>query len=247
MKRRDLLRRLAMSATGLWAHAQASAAARGARAAIAASERDAIRAATCWVTPQGDEGPYYMDSPMRSDIRESKTGVPFTLAITVVDSSCNPVSGVLVDVWHCDKDGNYSGVRIGLPPILGQSYLRGTQITDAEGKVQFTSIYPGWYTNRATHVHFKVRTPETTYETAQFCFPEAINDAVYATALYSARGPNPRSNTQDPEFGSPTPQYLTVAIAGDAASGYQGTFTIGLDVPTRARRTTWGTLKTFYR
>jgi protocatechuate 3,4-dioxygenase beta subunit len=247
MRRRDLLRRLLLSAGGMWAHAQASAAARSARAAIAASERDAIRTATCWVTPQGDEGPYYFDSPARSDIRESKTGVPFALAISVIDSNCQPVEGVLVDVWHCDKDGTYSGVRIGLPPILGQTYLRGTQITDAAGQVAFTSIYPGWYTNRATHVHFKVRSADTTYETAQFCFPEAINDAVYGSPLYATRGPNPKSNSADPEFGSPTPDHLTVALTGDVANGYAGTFTIGLDAATPARRPTWGTLKTRYR
>jgi protocatechuate 3,4-dioxygenase beta subunit len=247
MRRRDLLRRLMMSAGALWTHAHASAAARGARSAIAAAEREALKAGACWVTPEGDEGPFYFDSPTRSDIRESKTGVPFTLAITVIDSNCDPVADVLVDVWHCDKDGAYSGVRIGLPPIIGQSYLRGTQITDAAGMVQFTSIYPGWYTNRATHVHFKVRAGGLLFKTAQFCFPEAINDAVYASPLYAARGPNPRSNSQDPEFGSPAPQFLTVAIAGDVTSGYAGTFTIGLDASTGTRRTTWGTLKSFYR
>ena len=241
MRRRDLLRRLALGMGGVWAHTS------GARRVVAATQREALKAGACWVTPEGDEGPYYFDSPTRSDIRESKTGVPFTLAITVIDSNCNPVPNVLVDVWHCDKDGAYSGVRIGLPPIIGQTFLRGTQTTGADGKVQFTSIYPGWYTNRATHVHFKVRAAGTTYKTAQFCFPEAINDAVYATPLYSARGPNPRSNTQDPEFGTPTPPYLTVAITGDVTNGYLGTFTIGLDAATSTRRTTWGSLKSFYR
>lgn len=236
-----------IGAGGLWLHAHASAAARGARHAIVASGRDALKAGTCWVTPEGDEGPFYLDSPARSDIRESKTGVPFTLAITVIDSNCNPVPDVLVDVWHCDKDGAYSGVRIGLPPILGQSFLRGTQTTDAAGGVRFTSIYPGWYTNRATHVHFKVRAAGVTYRTAQFCFPEAVNDAVYASALYAARGSNPRSNTQDPEFGSPAPPHLTVSLTGDVANGYAGTFSVGLDASTRSRRPSWGTLKTRYR
>lgn len=241
MKRRDLLRRTALAIGSVWAHAS------GARRAIAATEREALRASTCWVTPQGDEGPYYFDSPYRSDIRESKTGVLFQLNITVIDSNCNAVPGVLVDVWHCDKDGSYSGVRIGLPPIIGQSYLRGTQTTDADGKVSFLSIYPGWYTNRATHVHFKVRDDSQTYETAQFCFPEPANNTVYASPLYAARGPNPKSNSADPEFGSPAPQYLTVSLSGDPAHGFLGTFTIGLDATTGTGKPSWGALKTHYR
>jgi len=241
MRRRDLLRQLALGIGGVWAHTS------GARAAAAATEREALRAGACWITPEGDEGPFYFDSPFRSDIRESKDGVPFSLAITVIDNTCNPVPGVLVDVWHCDKGGVYSGVRIGLPPILGQSFLRGTQTTDADGKAQFTSIYPGWYTNRATHVHFKVRTVDTPYKTSQFAFPEAINDAVYATPLYAGRGPNPMSNAGDPEFSSATPQYRMVDLTGDPTSGFQGTFTIGLDATTGTRRPTWGALKTLYR
>jgi hypothetical protein len=96
-------------------------------------------------------------------------------------------------------------------------------------------------------VHFKVRAAGTTYETAQFCFPEPANNVVYASPLYSARGPNPMSNSADPEFMSPAPQYLTVSLSGDPAHGFLGTFTIGLDATTGARRTTWGTLKTVYR
>jgi len=241
MRRRELLRRLALGIGAVWVHAS------GARTAIAATEREALRAGACWVTPEGDEGPFYLDSPFRSDIRESKQGVPFSLAITVIDSNCTPVPGVLVDVWHCDKGGVYSGVRIGPHPIIGQTFLRGTQTTDADGKVQFTSIYPGWYLNRATHVHFKVRTPDTQYKTSQFAFPEAINDAVYATQLYAGRGPNPMSNANDPEFSSTTPQYRMVDLTGDTTSGFAGTFMIGLDATTGARRPTWGAVKTLYR
>jgi hypothetical protein len=96
-------------------------------------------------------------------------------------------------------------------------------------------------------VHFKVRTVDTPYKTSQFAFPEAINNAVYATPLYASRGPNPMSNAGDPEFSSATPQYRMVELAGDPASGFQGTFTIGLDATTGTRRPTWGALKTFYR
>jgi hypothetical protein len=203
----------------------------------------------CWVTPDEDEGPYYLDSmPERSDIRESRDGVPLTLLMSVIDSECRPAAGVMVDVWQCDKDGVYSGITLpGHDPQLGQTFLRGTQTTDDQGRVQFLSIYPGWYTNRATHVHFKARTPATLYKTSQFCFPEDVSAAVYASPLYVRRGANPTSNTRDGVFGSPAPQYLTLALTGDPASGYTGTITIGLDAATGTGRDTWGRLKTHYR
>jgi hypothetical protein len=74
-----------------------------------------------------------------------------------------------------------------------------------------------------------------------------VNAAVYATSLYSRRGPNPTPNFRDSVFGEPAPQYLTLALTGDPASGYVGTLTIGLDAATPAERPTWGRVKTHYR
>jgi hypothetical protein len=240
MRRRDALRTLLLG-IGSWGLLRAVPARAGA-------PRRARPVDACWVTPEEDEGPYYLDAmPERSDIRESRDGVPLTLLMTVLDSECRPAAGVMVDVWHCDKDGVYSGItQPGHDPQVGQTFLRGTQSTDAQGRVQFVSIYPGWYTNRATHVHFKARTPEVLYKTSQFCFPEDVNAAVYGTSLYSRRGANPTSNTKDGTFGEPAPQYLTLVLTGDSASGYVGTFTIGLDASTPARRRSWGRLKTHY-
>lgn len=241
MRRRDVMRTLLLGLGG-WGLLRPGLARAG--RAHPARPVDA-----CWVTPEEDEGPYYLNSmPVRSDIRESRDGVPLTLLMTVIDSECRPAPGVMVDVWQCDKDGDYSGItQPGHDPQIGQTYLRGTQTTDAQGRVQFISIYPGWYTNRATHIHFKARTPEVLYKTSQFCFPEDVNAAVYATSLYSRRGPNPTPNFRDSVFGEPAPQYLTLALTGDPASGYVGTLTIGLDAATPAERPTWGRVKTHYR
>lgn len=182
----------------------------------------------CWLTPEETEGPYYFDPGLiRRDITEGKTGVPLALAIGVVDASCRAVPNLLVDVWHADKDGLYSGYAQPGGNTQGQTFLRGTQPTDTAGVARFDTIYPGWYQGRATHIHFKVRIPDATYVTSQFAFDDAINDSVYATSLYAGRGPNPTSNAEDNIFGAAHPKYLEVALVGNT-NGYDGTFAIGL-------------------
>ena len=185
-------------------------------------------ATTCWLTPEKTEGPYYFDPKLiRRDITEGKTGVPLSLAIGVVDVNCVPVPNLLVDVWHADKDGLYSGYSQPGGNTRGQSFLRGTQPTDADGIARFDTIYPGWYQGRATHIHFKVRIPDQTYVTSQFAFPEAINNAVYASPLYASRGRNSTSNAADGIFRSADPTYLTLSLT-PSGGGYEGVFAIGL-------------------
>src|SRR6185503_14940937 len=109
----------------------------------------------CAVTPTETVGPFpSLTDLIRSDIREGKAGTPVTLTITVVNSSnnCSPVGGANVEIWQCDASGNYS--QYGTQS--GQTYLRGIQVTDANGQVTFTTIYPGWYQGRATHIHAEI-------------------------------------------------------------------------------------------
>jgi len=187
-------------------------------------------AAGCWITPEETQGPFYFDPALlRQDIRDGRPGVLLDMEFTVIDEVCRTQAGVLVDLWQCDKDGCYSGYNQPTCNSIGQTFLRGTQVTDADGIVNFRTIYPGWYPGRATHVHFKVRSNTTTYKTSQFCFPEAVNAAVYASPLYANRGANPISNQQDPIFGSPAPLHQILEnVAGNPTDGYTGTFTIGL-------------------
>ncbi len=193
-----------------------------------AQSLDLASATTCWLTPEKTEGPYYFDpSLIRRDITEGKTGVPLSLAIGVVDVNCVPVPNLLVDVWHADKDGLYSGYSQPGGNTRGQTFLRGTQPTDADGIARFDTIYPGWYQGRATHIHFKVRIPDQTYVTSQFAFPEAINNAVYATPLYAGRGRNPTTNSSDGIFHAADPTYLELSLTQNG-TGYDGVFAIGL-------------------
>ncbi|CCD88253.1 putative intradiol ring-cleavage dioxygenase [Bradyrhizobium sp. ORS 285] len=139
----------------------------------------------CILTPQSESGPYYLDPKLvRADIAEGRPGVPLALRLRVIEAgACTPISGARVDVWHCDARGIYSGYPgQGDNHKLDQSgktFLRGTQMADAAGWAGFTTIYPGWYAGRATHVHFRVFVDDATVLTGQTFFPEALNEFIY--------------------------------------------------------------------
>jgi len=73
---------------------------------------------SCVLIPEETQGPYPLFNDIasaamyqREDITEGKTGVPLQLTLNVVDvnNACAPVTTAMVYVWHCDKDGYYSG------------------------------------------------------------------------------------------------------------------------------------------
>ena len=129
-------------------------------------------------------------------------GVPLRLVIRVYDvdnSSCIPLSGAKVDIWHANSQGVYSGVKdMG---TTEENFLRGYQVTDTNGTVHFTTIYPGWYEGRAIHIHDKVRTfngSEKTLEwTAQLYFNNSINEQVHEQSPYNNHGTPQTTNEED--------------------------------------------------
>jgi protocatechuate 3,4-dioxygenase beta subunit len=144
----------------------------------------------CVLVPEVTEGPYYFDPTLvRADITEGRAGLRLTVRLQVVDAACKPVENARVDIWHCDASGLYSGYanQTGGVDTTGQTFLRGTQFTDAIGLVNFASIYPGWYQGRTTHIHFKVFLDEKNVLTGQIFFPEDLNDTVYSTVPAYAR------------------------------------------------------------
>jgi protocatechuate 3,4-dioxygenase beta subunit len=200
---------------------------------------------TCVVSPTETEGPFpYPGGELknlleRSDITESQTGIPATFTFTVVNtnSSCAIVSGARVDIWHCNKDGYYSGYDnqnggvSGLATdYAGQTFFRGYQLTDSNGQAKFSSIYPGWYTGRATHVHIEVYVNNVLKKTSQVAFNESISNTVHVTSLYKAHGVNPISDSSDNVFGDSATDLAIemLAITGDTTNGYAATFTIGI-------------------
>lgn len=147
-----------------------------------AEEAGLISTDVCLLQTEVTEGPFYIDPHLlRSDITEGRPGLPMQLRLQVVTADCTPVAGARVDVWHCDAGGVYSGVENmgGGGDTTGQTFLRGTQITDSTGVSMFQTIFPGWYRGRTTHIHYKVFLDEKTVLTSQIFFDEAVNQAIY--------------------------------------------------------------------
>ena len=103
------------------------------------------------LSPEQTEGPYHIDlDEVRGDITEDREGAPLRLRIEVLDADlCAPLQDAAVEVWHADAAGAYSGVG----SFAGETFLRGTRMTGADGVAEFRTIYPGWYPGRAVHVH----------------------------------------------------------------------------------------------
>ena len=184
MNRRDLLAGVSVSFAG-------ALATRG-RAA------DAPPGTTsCVLTPVTSEGPYYFDPKLiRSDISDHQPGVPLTLELRVVTvKGCVAIRNARVDVWHSNARGIYSGYEgqrgIGEAPeqsARGQTFLRGTQLTDRDGLTRFRTIYPSWYYGRTPHVHFKVFLQPREVAVSQIFFPDTVSDRIFAgSQAYVAR------------------------------------------------------------
>ncbi|WFE59960.1 hypothetical protein [Micromonospora sp. WMMD712] len=219
-------------------------------------------AGTCTLTASTTQGPYYFDADkIRSDIREDREGTRLRVAIRVQDSEqCGPLANAVVEIWHCDAAGLYSGAEAqssgaggaqgggappsggpgggtppsgapdGTPPSGGpgggtppsgapgggaapgggsegsaadltptddKRYLRGAQVTNSDGIVEFTTIWPGWYRGRTTHIHAMVHVDNNRVLTTQMMFDEALNTKVYAAAPYAAHTGRDTFNDND--------------------------------------------------
>lgn len=189
-----------------------AAAAIGAGGVLAALEGDDAEAASsgpaavasglvaCVLTPEMTEGPYYLDGDkVRRDIREGRPGTRLDLATNVVDvSTCKPIKGAAVDIWHCDAGGTYSGfAREGTD---GDTFMRGIQRTTKTGLATFVTVYPGWYSGRTVHIHVQVSLGGNVLHTGQLFFPEQRTDAVYRRAPYNRRPSRDTRNATDSIF-----------------------------------------------
>ncbi len=182
--------------------------------------------AACVVTPSETAGPFpSLSNLVRSDIREDRSGTPLSLTVRVVDTSsnCAPVSNAAVEIWQCDADGSYSEYG----SERAETYLRGVQTTNAAGEVTFTTVYPGWYQGRATHIHVEVSTGGRSVKVTQIAFDEAVNATVYASGVYAARGSNPTSNLSDGIFADSLSSEL-VTPTGNPSAGFAATFQVAV-------------------
>jgi protocatechuate 3,4-dioxygenase beta subunit len=197
----------------------------------------------CSLSPKMTIGPFFVDEGLkRSDIRGGKgsdtpfiaDALPLNLTIhaaSTLTAGCPPIEGVQIDVWHCHAGGLYSDEQAN--DTLGQTWLRGYQLTDANGNVSFTTIYPGWYQGRTIHIHVLARyydsAGNTTYTFAtQLYFDDAISDKVLANAPYDTRGERDTTNQEDGIYAAS--MLLDLQALGNGA-GYAGTIGLGLELP----------------
>ena len=190
-------------------------------------------------TLEGEEGPYFVDDSATGydrtnivsnlDGTETQTGVPFTLTVYVYDTenSCAAMQDVQIDIWHCNAAGVYSAESS--ENTTGESWLRGYQLTDANGMVQFTTILPGWYSGRTTHVHLRLR---STYDssddggtnTMQLFFDQTLIDTLDTTiSPYSSEGTNPTTNATDRVYSDQEDGTTLMTLTGSFTDGYTAT------------------------
>jgi protocatechuate 3,4-dioxygenase beta subunit len=193
---------------------------------------------SCTATGSETAGPYPTITPssyVRSNIVDGQTGVALTIKITIcnTNNSCAALAGALVDIWHCTALGYYSeytdtpGGGYASVNYTSSHFLRGRQTTDSTGLVTFTSIFPGWYSPRAPHIHAHIyNSAGTSLLITQIAFPTAICNTVYTTVSpYSDRGVQDTANTADMVFSDSLATELST-VTGSVSAGYVLTHTI---------------------
>ena len=167
---------------------------------------------TCDIFCASTLGPCYAQTIDRKDISEGEDGLPVRLAFLVVDENCNPVPGAPVDIWHTTPRGTYSGddapqnCTLGDQAAKAARYFRGIQTADENGRVDFDTCFPGWYSGRTIHIHFTVRVNDTVYVTSQLFFDDTLCDEIIATQpIYNERGDRDTNNQNDNVLGGADP------------------------------------------
>ncbi len=195
----------------------------------------------CIAQPEQTEGPFFVDEALeRADIRfdpstrkvsaGASLALQFVLSRVTADGACAVLRGAKVDIWQCDALGLYSDVQDRRNDTRGQQFLRGYQVSDTDGIVRFTTIYPGWYAGRAVHIHFKVRTPgdngRTDEFTSQLYFQDELTDRVHAGEPYAAKKGQRLLNARDMIFREGGTQLLLPVVEG--GGGYSATYRIAM-------------------
>lgn len=227
----------AATATPTRAPSPAAASGAGAAATTGATSAAVValldQSPTCTMTPESTAGPFWFDvESIRTDIREDRPGATLQLAMRVNDvSTCStdgglgtPIPNCVVEIWHCDAGGVYSGFESSSAASRDDgTYLRGAQVTKADGVAQFTTIYPGWYPGRTVHIHLKVHVDRRNVLTGQLYFDEALNDAVNATPPYDEHAGRRTLNVDDRLF-----EESSVVTAVADGQGYLAAINLGV-------------------
>jgi protocatechuate 3,4-dioxygenase beta subunit len=193
----------------------------------------------CTLSPEQMEGPFYLDGKfIRRDMTEGKAGVPLALCVKVVDSAgCKPIKDVAVDLWQCDAEGAYSAFAEG-GSEPGTTFLRGIQLTDAQGLATFKTVYPGWYVGRAIHIHIKTlvggKVAGKDYvgghvaHTGQLYFTEDFNGRVAKVEPYVSSKKERTLNAEDGIFANGGAAGL-ITTSGQVSKGLAGHIQVSID------------------
>lgn len=175
-------------------------------------------ATTCTVYTSATKGPCHSNTYERQDVSDGLVGLPIRFALRIVDTSCNPIAGAIVEIWYASPAGTYSEAATAgtgsyqgslsdlnvsfctgnNSAALAANWLRGYQTTDSDGRVTFDSIFPGWYSSRTTHVHFIVSINGKATDTSQLMFDETLTTAIYTEhTSYKSRGNKDTTNAND--------------------------------------------------
>jgi protocatechuate 3,4-dioxygenase beta subunit len=212
----------------------------GGGAALTGGE-PALAAASCTLTAEQEEGPYYLDlEKIRRDIREDISGILLDLRIAIVDSSsCEPIEDVAVDIWHANPAGHYSGFAG--EGTSGDTFLRGVQLTSSSGVARFLTVYPGWYQGRALHIHVKAhvggKASGRNYKgghvahTGQVFFKESVTAAVGKLSPYKSNSTVRTKNSGDRVYTEQGGGMVSAKKRSSAniRKGFVGTVTLALD------------------
>jgi len=231
MERKNFLRSLIIGAAStpvlLNACKKESASAAESGSGSVTNAGSAASSNACAVAPTETEGPFPTKSPasyVRSDITDGRSGYKISIKITI-NSNCTPLAGALVDIWHCDAEGNYSeygGSGMQSTNYTAVHFLRGRQTTDATGVVTFTSIFPGWYSGRATHIHVHVHNAAgSTLKVTQIAFPEGLGTAVALVNGYNKGLNGYTYNKSDNVFSDDTAGVEIATVTGSLTAGFE--------------------------
>ena len=176
-----------------------------------------------------EEGPYFVDERInQADLYPTSPGLQLELTFNVYNTSstqCVTLPGAWVDIWEANYNGKYSDEAS--EGTKGLTYLRGYQVTDKNGTVNFRTTYPGYYTGRTVHLHIMVRTFDAAgnvlyRSTTQVYFDDSISDAVFTLAPYNTRPARQTRNQQDRIFS----QKAVLPLVGDIKSGYKAAYPV---------------------
>ena len=194
----------------------------------------------CILIPSETAGPYPIDlstnaAMFRNDIRETEVGMIHKIRLLIVGTgNCLPMPNLRVDIWHCNVDGYYSGYTVnghlGNQNHVGETFCRGIQMTDVNGEVEFTTIFPGWYPGRISHIHFQIFLNSVLQVTSQLTYPLAEKNQIYTTvAPYTTWGADPVAFNQDNVFADGYINQLATLTPNATTGGWDSFLEVGIN------------------